>query len=397
MKKSILFSLVTICYLLNCSYSIAEEEIVIPQMTTIKTETPEIENVVINSEKFKIVEIDGQYSLIDAKTGKDKIGMFAENIELFDDEFENEYKITLRNKSANSLITGYFNSETDKLFITNYSDMYLLGKYLKVKSGKKFGLIDKNGNTILMPIFDRISLYTQDKKDYISAKINGKNKLYYTTGKLIPEEELYSVSNEGVYAIASDLKPEFKKYVLKARNANYLSNSAYEVEEIEVPSNVQIAAIEQNTIEIKPKEKEIESKNILIGKNEYVVVKNGSKVGLTDINGDEIIPVEYDKLNITDLKNPVLITKRNGVVSAFNIKGKVLAEQVYNKINIYKYGKLYSYTKSDDSWLLKSNNKKIGTLTINEDGYTFTKEKYNLFSYKKVNDLFIDIINSLNE
>ncbi len=397
MKKSILFSLATVCYLLTCSYSIAEEEIIIPQMTTIKEAAPQIENVVINSEKFKIVETNGQYSIIDTKTGKDKIGMLAESIELFDDEFENEYKITLRNNSANSLITGYFNSETDKLLITNYSDMYLLGKYLKVKSGKKFGLIDKDGNTILMPIFDRISLYTQGDKDYISAKINGKNKLYYTTGKLIPEEELYSVSNDGVYAIANDLKPEFKKYVLKARNDNYLANYAYQVEEIEVPSNVQIAAIEQNTVEIKPKAKEIESKNILIGKNEYIVVKNGSKVGLTNIDGEEIIPVEYDNLNITDLKNPILITKQNGVVSAFNIKGKLLAEQVYNKINIYKYGKLYSYAKSDDNWILKSNNKKIGTLTINENGYIFTKEKYNLFSYKKVNDLFIDILNSLNE
>lgn len=397
MKKSILFSLATVCYLLTCSYSIAEEEIIIPQMTTIKEAAPQIENVVINSEKFKIVETNGQYSIIDTKTGKDKIGMLAESIELFDDEFENEYKITLRNNSANSLITGYFNSETDKLVITNYSDMYLLGKYLKVKSGKKFGLIDKDGNTILMPIFDRISLYTQGDKDYISAKINGKNKLYYTTGKLIPEEELYSVSNDGVYAIANDLKPEFKKYVLKARNDNYLANSAYQVEEIEVPSNVQIAAIEQNTVEIKPKAKEIESKNILIGKNEYIVVKNGSKVGLTNINGEEIIPVEYDNLNITDLKNPILITKQNGVVSAFNIKGNLLAEQVYNKFNIYKYGKLYSYTKSDDNWILKSNNKKIGTLTINENRYIFTKEKHNLFSYKKVNDLFIDILNSLNE
>lgn len=396
MKKSILFSLLVCGYLFSNNVSFSEE-IVIPDLKEQKTESTVSASEVLATKNLSIVEIDGKYTIVDNKTQKNKLGMMAESIELFDDEFENEYKIKLKNEKSNSIITGYFNSETEDIIITNYSDMFLLGKYLKVKSGKKYGLIDKTGNTILMPIFDRVSLYTQDGKDYISTKINGKNKLYYTTGKLIPDEELYTVSNNGVYAIATDLKPEFKKYVLKARNANYLTNSAYEVEEIEGPSNVQIAAIEQNTIEIKPKEKEVDSKNILIGKNEYVVVKSGSNVGLTNIDGEEILPVEFDKLNITNLKNPILVTKKNGAISAFNIKGKILAEQVYDKINIYKYGKLYSYTKSDDNWILKSNNKKIGTLTVNDDGYTFVKDKYNLFSYKKVNDLFMDIINALKE
>lgn len=396
MKKSILFSLLVCGYLFSNNVSFSEE-VVIPDLKEQKTESTVSVSEVLETKNLSVVGIDGKYAIVDNKTQKNKLGMMAESIELFDDEFENEYKIKLKNEKSNSIITGYFNSETEDIIITNYNDMSLLGKYLKVKSGKKYGLIDKTGNTILMPIFDRVSLYSQDGKDYISTKINGKNKLYYTTGKLIPDEELYTVSNDGVYAIATDLKPEFKKYVLKARNANYLTNSAYEVEEVEVPSNVQIAAIEQNTIEIKPKEKEIDSKNILIGKNEYIVVKNGSNVGLTNLDGEEILPVEFDKLNITNLKNPVLVTKKNGAISAFNIKGKILAEQVYDKINIYKYGKLYSYIKSDDNWILKSNNKKIGTLTVNDDGYTFVKDKYNLFSYKKVNDLFIDIINALKE
>lgn len=397
MKKSLLFSLVVICCLINFNYAQAEDIIIVPDVETTKAE-----NIIFSSEKYKITEENGQYAIIDAKTNKNKIGMLAESVELFDDEFENEYKLMFRNKSSNKLIAGYYNTETDNLLVTNYDDISLLNNYLKVKNGDKYGLIDKNGNVILMPIFDRVSIYTQDGKDYLSVKINGKNKLYYSTGKLIPEEELYSVSYDGIYAITADLKPEFKKYVVKARNANYLTNSVYEVKEVvenaevEIPKNVQIASVEQNVVDTTPKVKSNDTKSIMLGKKQYIVVNDDLKIGLEDLYGNQIIPTIYNRMEITNLKNPVIITKRNNAITAFDVKGKVLAEQVYDKINIYKYGKLYSYTETENGWILKSNNKEIGTLTKIGDDYTFTKNSFNLFNYKKVNDLFMNVIKAFN-
>lgn len=397
MKKSLLFSLVVICCLINFNYAQAEDIIIVPDVETTKAE-----NIIFSSEKYKITEENGQYEIIDTKTNKNKIGMLAESVELFDDEFENEYKLMFRNKSSNKLIAGYYNTETDNLLVTNYDDISLLNNYLKVKNGDKYGLIDKNGNVILMPIFDRVSIYTQDGKDYLSVKINGKNKLYYSTGKLIPEEELYSVSYDGIYAITADLKPEFKKYVVKARNAKYLTNSVYEVKEVaenaevEIPENVQIASVEQNVVDTTPKVKSNDTKSIMLGKKQYIVVNDNFKIGLEDLYGNQIIPTIYDRMEITSLKNPIIITTRNNAITAFDVKGKVLAEQIYDKINVYKYGKLYSYTETENGWILKSNNKEIGTLTKIGDDYTFTKNNFNLFSYKKVNDLFMNVIKAFN-
>lgn len=413
MKKYLLFSLVVASCFFSCNFSSAEEEIITSNADNSKTE-----NIIFSSEKYKIIEENGKFAIIDTKTNKNKIGMLAESIELFDDEFENEYKLKLRNTSTNNLIIGYYNTETDNLLITPYEDMSLLGDYLKVKSNNKYGLIDKNGKTLLMPMYDRVGTYTQDGKEYLSAKINGKNHLYYKTGELIPEDELYSVSYDGIYAITTDIKPELKKYLIKTKSASYLTNSKPKVEEaeevekteaaesaanideinkLEPTENIQTAAIEENVVNDNQQTDNIDKKNILLNKKEYIVVNDGSKIGLTDIKGKEIIPTVYEKMNIIQQRNPIILTKANGKIYVFDIKGKLLAEENNGKVNIYKYGKLYTYTSEDDQYVLKSNDKKIGTLKINDSDYIFVKQNFNLLNYKKINDMLLEILYSFDE
>lgn len=403
MKKSLLLSLVVLFYFLGNNASFSNEEAISLD------DTNNVEaKIVITTDKYKVVEQEGKYLILDTKSYKNKLGIIADNIELFDDEFENEYKITFKNKTNDENLTGYLNTTTNQVFITNYNEMFLLGDYLKVKSGDKYGLIDKEGHTILMPIFDRVGIYTQDKTDYLSVKINGKNKLYSTDGKLIPEEDLYTISYDGVYAIAADLKPEFKKYVIKKRKSSYLSNVGYQVEEVEAPDDVQVASITENVVDTDLKEKpidnvnkiteevqtEINTKEVLVGKNHYIIKESNNLLGFYTEKDKEILPIAYNKLSITNLKNPIILAETENEICAYNLSGKLIGTKVDNSIETYRFGKTYSYIQNENGWDIQSTGKQIGTLEYDGVEYKFTKNKFNPFRYNRLNDIFMALNNN---
>ena len=119
MKKNLLFSLVLLFYFLNTNVSFSNDNIVVPQIVN-ETET---ENTVLISDKYSISEQDGKFAIIDVNTGKNKLGVLAESIELFDNELPNEYKIKFRNESTGKLLTAYFNTQTEQILITNYNEI----------------------------------------------------------------------------------------------------------------------------------------------------------------------------------------------------------------------------------------------------------------------------------
>ena len=405
MKKNLLFSLVILSFLLNANISLSEDNIVVPEIIREK----EVENILSISDKYNISEIDGKFAIIETNTGKNKLGVLAESIEHFDDDLSNEYKIKFKNESTNTMLTGYFNAETGQTLITNYNEIYLLGDYLKVKEDTKYGLIDKDGKTILMPIFDRVNLFTQDEEQYITAKINGKNKIYSIDGKEIPEDKLYTISYDGVYAIAADLKPEFKKYVIKTRKSNYLSSIGYQVEEVEAPKDVQVAAIVENVTDTELKDKtvddinkiieeeqiqEFETKSVLIGKKQFVIKKVNDKLGFYTDKDKEILPIEYNKLGITNLKNPIILAETDDELCAYSLSGRLIGKKADGKIETYRFGRTYSYIQDDNGWNIESAGKLIGKLEYDGVEYKFTKNKYNPFRYNRLNDIFMALNNN---
>lgn len=352
--KKYLFPLIVVASLLATNYSFAEDEIVINQD-------------LLTTQKEKI-----------QKDIKEELKQTEEQIVLFDDEIEHEYKI------IGSNYVGYYNEKENYKFITQFDDIYLMEKYLKIKKDKKYGLIDKKGNIILMPIFERVGVYENNGNEFLSVKINGKNKLYTTTGKLVPAEDLYSITYDGVYALAKDLRPDFKKFILKNK---VNENNIYEVEEVEIPEKVQVAAVEKNVEQTKPTEK-----IVTVGDKDFVVINDNGVFGLSTVQAEEILPTIYDELSITTDKKPLIIANLGGVISVHNTKGRTIAEQVYNKVNVYQNAKVYTYTKNGNKWILKANGKRLGTLELVNNDYVYTKEKFSFFNLEKVHKLFKNVL-----
>ena len=349
---------------------------------------------IFETDKIKILKVNNKYGIYDKENSSIIFEPIIDEISAFN---QNEYKIKI-GKSV-----GYINIDNKNNFMTDYDDISLLGNNIKTKKQKKYGLIDKNANLILKPIYEKVSVFYNEGKEYIAGKYEGKYKLYQNTGKLIPEEELYVISNDGYYLLAQNLKPELKKYrynkytVYEKLNTDE-NNMAYEIEEIRLPEKLKTAAIKKDVIKDNTENNELDSNNelITVDKEQFFLTQKNDKYGINNLKGREIVPVKYDEIipikPCEHYRNPVFLTIRNGVYSQYSSNGKLLAEQVYDKINIYKYGKVYTYTNEDGIWTLKSNGETIGHLIFEKDSYKYSKTKFHLFPLHKINELFISML-----
>ena len=209
MKKNFLLLILLIGFLGTFQFSYADDSIknkyeIITNTYDNKADEIDYDNIesIIESDKVKIFKIDNKYAVYDKENNSILIEPIINEIKAFN---EKEYKI----KSGK--LVGYLNIENKTNFLTEYNDIILFNKYLKTKKNNKYGLIDKEANLILKPIYEKIGIFYNENEEYISAKYDGKYKLYKNTGKLIPEKDLYVISNDGYYLLVQNLKPELKK------------------------------------------------------------------------------------------------------------------------------------------------------------------------------------------
>lgn len=391
-KQSFILILLVCCFFSSCNYSYSENvkdnnyEIV--QNETIDeindTQADKIDSV-YETDKITILKIGKKFAIYDKETDSMVFEPIIDEISAFN---ENEYKVKVGN------LVGYVNIENKNNFLTNYDDINLFGNYIKTIKENKYGLIDKESNIILKPIYEKVGLFYNDGKEYISAKYDGKYKLYQNTGKLIPEEDLYVVLNDQNSLLAINLKPELKKYRYNNAQIYQETDTKYEIEEINVPESVKTASIKKDFISEDNNKPETEKNNqFTIDKKTFVLVKKDNKFGINDAKGEEIVPAIYDKIIMTKpcehYNKYAFLSVKNGVYTEYSLKGKLLAEQVYDKVNIYQNGNVYSYNNNKGVWELRCNGKLIGQLEFTDEGYKYTKIKQSLFRVKKINEFFI--------
>lgn len=309
-------------------------------------------------------------------------------------------------------VVGYINTKTAVHLQTDYDNILLMGDYLKVKKDGKYGVIDKEGNIILAPVFQRIGIFNQDGKEYISAKADGKYRLYYNTGKLIPEEKLYSLEQNTSMLLAKDLKPLFKSAVMKNQitytksdESAYDDSFVYEIKEIPLPGKVKTTNISENianTESVSPETHSavIENNLFTVKKKQYLIIKDADKIGIANVDNEVIIPAKYDAFALqtpcSHFIDPVFIVSRDNAYTIFNQKGKILAEQVYDKINVYRKGKIYTYSVENGVGQLKENDKQLGTITKDGDNYKYKSAGFSIFKPHIVNSLIISMLNVAN-
>ncbi len=338
-------------------------------ITTAETTIANNENVIAELGDYKIIQINNKYYSILNKDGdyiatKDWINfqVISEDLKII--------KLTKEDKFI------CFNASTGDLLMYPASDFTLLDNYLKIYKDGKYGLIDTYGNQILDTVYERIGLTNFNNKDYIVAKQNGKNNLYYETGDIVPEQDLYDTSDDSSLALlAKNIKSIFKtNYIKYTKNNKKNEEVINKIEELNVVKN------ELNDSPIK-----IRNKN-------YHLTNDENKIGLRSYDNKIILPAKFDKISIKNLSGklstPILLAEKDETKHIYNISGKLIAESIDNRINVYKYGRTYTYANGD----LLLNGEKIGKLTQINDKLVLDKSKRVLLPTNKVNELILIIL-----
>ncbi len=317
---------------------------------------------VFETYKILIIKTEDGYGIYNKETESFMYMPIIDEIEKLTDN-NYEFKIKVRN------LLGYVNTDTETDFLGSFDDISLFGDYLKVKKDNKFGLLDKSGNTVLKTKFSKISSLAGTDTEYIAAKYKGEYQIYDMEGKLLPDDELYTVVNDKDETLINDLKPELLEYITEQKKkdkeyiaANFVTNNG----------------------------------SVKINGKDFTIKTENGKAGLVNDLGITVIPAEYDLITLRrpcrHFSEDLIYVKNNNLYTAFNEKGDIIVEQFDDRVEVYKYGKVYTYEYSDGKWILKSKNKQLGILENVDNKYRFTRTAYSFRNLHRINKLLISII-----
>ena len=265
-----------------------------------------------------------------------------------------------------------------------------------------------------------INNITNNKYNYTIVKINNEDIKYY----LYETNGLYGVIDKDGNTIIEakyykiDIPNPTKDFFIIQETENSSNHKVINAkEEQQLSSYEDISAIElDKTISSVPYEKTV------------LKYKNKNSYGLIDFNGKKITNADYEDIQKVDFKEGTLKIKSKGKYGIINIKGTVIIKPIYDEItsdgyynekegykndgfiirtrtdNGYKYGyttakgkiiiepiytqlaRLNEITDNKNVYLLTSVNGKYG---INKNKKQLLKNEYEDINYNTLNQLFI--------
>lgn len=153
-------------------------------------------------------------------------------------------------------------------------------QYFALYAQNKWGVINQDGDEVITPSYQEMIIIPNEEKD--------------------------------VFVCTYDIDEQTGTYKTKAINSkNEEIFTAYE--QVEAIDNID------------------KNNNLWYEKNILKVSKNG-KYGLIDLNGKELLPIEYDEITVLDGMENSIIIKKDGKVGLVNDNGSILIEVNYKDI-----------------------------------------------------------------
>lgn len=289
------------------------------------------------------------------------------------------------NEKGQEILEKYNNIQPIRL--KNIStDLMYEKSVLKYEEDSKIGLIDFDGKELAKPIYDEIDSLTYKegellvKKDDKYGVINIKgDKIIENDYDEIKVDEYYSDENHYKYAgyIVSRKTEEGYRYGYINKEGKQILGTEYNeiIRETDIFDNENpylICAKNGQYGVIKGNNKIIvnEYKSIQYDENNKVfVLEKSKKYGVANLQGDIIVPIKYDEIDITGI---YLYAKDENGTTIYDDKG--------TEMNVDK--DIAILNTSSEKYKIKINNKngtKYGV--IDKDEKQLIEEKYNYMEY----------------
>ncbi|SFW73770.1 WG repeat-containing protein [Chitinophaga sancti] len=269
---------------------------------------------------------------------------------------------------------GFYNPATGKIVIPQYTSLSYYGdpNYLNIGVGDKYGYIDKEGNTVVPPIYDYVDLHAIPKNDQL-AKINLKGKtglfdvkqqkvllpVIYDYISTYDDSTVLLVTKNGLSGICDfsgkmlapvkyrDVVPFDSMYsLLKAKdssNAEILNKRTHEI--YKLPFDTAFVAAEGRLIMVWQHGKcflyDIDKKQ----KVEGAYSKDGFPEYMGYFSNHRAIVVRNQKFGYIDEKGNYVVQPKYDYISNFHKGVAAVYECIDTAARIYRYGYIDSTGK----------------------------------------------------
>ena len=295
-----------------------------------------------------------------------------------------EYKTKVLNEKNEEILANYENVNTIDIKEIVSSIPYEK-TVLQYQKDDKYGIIDFNGKAITRPIYEEIRNMPYREGELIVKKDGKYGVININGGKLVKIEydyitgdNYYSTEKEYAldgYIVGKNNEDGKMQYgYLNSDRQQYLEpvfDRIYRMNNVKDDSNTYLVAEKDGNIQLYKNDKVLLDNNYqAINYNEdsgLLILQKDNKFGVTDLNGKQILNVEYEQIQIPG--NYILATK-NGSIETYDLAG--------TKQDNLKYSNILKTTNENYNITLDTNDK-YGV--ISKDGNILVENKYNFVQY----------------
>ncbi len=310
----------------------------------------------------------------------------------YDVDYENKtYKTKVLNSKNQEIFTEFDLVEPIENIDQNNNSWYE-EDVLKVCKNGKYGLIDKKGNTILQPNYEKIYAL-KGVKNTLILENNGKLGLCSNKGKVIVEEKYASIlpigeDSKNGYIVVNE---EGKYGVIDTSGNNIIEEKYQEISSIAANGIYVVKEDGKNKVINKEQSILVEDKFDEIAEinGENIVFIKNKKYGIISTKSEQIVAPEYTYL--TYAFSDYYIAKKDSTCGIINLKGEEQIPFEYSSITYRKDGDIILLDKNDSIYSEILNTKFEKKLTgiiseLNEEkGYMRVRldtDEYKYYNFK---------------
>ncbi len=349
----------------------------------IEAEGKKYEIEIIDNVKYYELSQDNKYGVIDLD-GNIIIEPKFEEIIIPNPEiavfvcYDGSYRVILNEKNEEILL-GYNNVESIKL--ENIASEFMYEKsVLKYEENGKYGLIDFLGNKITNAIYDEISGFTY-KEGELLVKQGEYVGIINIKGNNILDVKYEKIESDGYYLEETKYSKSGYIISIKTDTGYRYGHAKYDGEILLKPEYTEVKRVVEKNSNSEEDIYYIASKN-----GQYGILKNNKEVVKHDYQS-----IEYDK------NNDIFILERTKEYGIANIEGEIVVPVEYDKIEILG---IYIYAENNNETFvyLKTGEKVEGientaVTPISDSSYLIKSVKQEeITKYGLVDSLYNEII-----
>ena len=295
-----------------------------------------------------------------------------------------EYKTKVLNEKNEEILTNFENINTIDIKEIVSSIPYEKTVLQYQKDGK-YGIIDFSGKSIIKLQYDEIRNMPYREGELIAKKDDKYGVININGGKLldfkydyITGDSYYSTEKEYTldgYIVGVNNGDGKMQYGYLNSNRNQLLETSfdrvYRMNNVKDDENVYLVTEKDGNIQLYRNDKILLDNNYqAINYNEdskLLILQKDNKYGVTDLNGKQILNIEYDQIQIP---GNYIIAIKNGNSETFDLSGTKQENLQFTNIMM---------TNNENYNISIDTNDKYGV--ISKDGTTIIENKYNYIQY----------------